>query len=190
MHPLIDHCCAQFASVYHPNCEVAVDEAMIKFQGRSSLKQYMPMKPIKRGIKVCVITYTCTLVNVPHIHYLQQVWVLADSCNGYFWQVEVYTGRKERSEQGLGYRVVRDLTADLKGRNHQVYCDNFFTTTNLVEELAADNIFSCGTARKDRRGFPSVLKEVRLKNRYGPPHTHTTQSPSLLCTLAHMYNYT
>ena len=38
----------------------AVDEAMIKFQGRSSLKQYMAMKPIKRGIKV---------------------W---DSCNGYF----------------------------------------------------------------------------------------------------------
>eukprot|EP00731_Ephydatia_muelleri_P017296 Em0010g394a len=31
--------------------EVAVDEAMIKFQGRSSLKQYMPLKPIKRGIK-------------------------------------------------------------------------------------------------------------------------------------------
>ena len=93
----------------------------------------------------------------------------------------VYTGRKERSEQGLGYRVVRDLTADLKGRNHQVYCDNFFTTTNLVEDLAADNIFACGTARKDRRRFPSVLKEVRLKNRYGPPHTHTQHSHLLYC---------
>ncbi len=28
---------------------------MIKFQGRSSLKQYMPMKPIKRGTKVWVL---------------------------------------------------------------------------------------------------------------------------------------
>ena len=28
---------------------------MIKFQGRSSLKQYMPMKPTKRGIKVWVL---------------------------------------------------------------------------------------------------------------------------------------
>ena len=28
-----------------------MDEAMIKFQGRSSLKQYVPFKPVKRGIK-------------------------------------------------------------------------------------------------------------------------------------------
>ena len=50
-----------------------MDEAMIKFQGRSSFKQYMPAKPIKRGIKV---------------------WVLGDSSNGYFSKFDVYTGRK------------------------------------------------------------------------------------------------
>ena len=44
--------CQRFAGLYQPHREVAVDEAMIKFTGRSSLKQYMPMKPIKRGIKV------------------------------------------------------------------------------------------------------------------------------------------
>ena len=32
-----------------------VDEAMIKFQGCSASKKYMPMKPIKRGIKVWVL---------------------------------------------------------------------------------------------------------------------------------------
>ena len=52
---VIDHLSAKFAEVYHPHKEVAVDEAMIKFQGRSSLKQYMPKKPIKRGIKVWVL---------------------------------------------------------------------------------------------------------------------------------------
>ncbi len=31
--------------------DVAIDEALVKFQGRSTLKQYLPMKPIKRGIK-------------------------------------------------------------------------------------------------------------------------------------------
>ena len=46
--PLIDYHSGRFADTYHPHCEVAVDEAMIKFQGRSSLKQYIPMKPIKR----------------------------------------------------------------------------------------------------------------------------------------------
>src|SRR5690242_18734409 len=29
-----------------------IDESMIKFKGRSSLKQYLPLKPIKRGYKV------------------------------------------------------------------------------------------------------------------------------------------
>ena len=34
--------------------ECAIDEAMVKYKGRSSLKQYLPMKPIKRGFKVWV----------------------------------------------------------------------------------------------------------------------------------------
>ena len=71
--PLINHLSSKFATLYHPSKDVAVDEVMIKFQGRSSLKQYMPLKPIKRGIKV---------------------WVLGDSTNGYFSRFEVYTGRK------------------------------------------------------------------------------------------------
>ena len=37
--PLIDYLSSRFADTYHPHCQVAVDEAMIKFQGHSSLKQ-------------------------------------------------------------------------------------------------------------------------------------------------------
>ena len=29
-----------------------IDESMAKFKGKSSLKQYLPLKPIKRGIKI------------------------------------------------------------------------------------------------------------------------------------------
>ena len=46
---------------------------MIPFKGRSSLKQYMPQKPVKRGIKV---------------------WALADAANGYMANFQVYTGRQ------------------------------------------------------------------------------------------------
>ena len=49
---------------------VSVDEAMIRFKGRSTLKQYMPKKLIKRGIKV---------------------WALSDAVNGYMSEFEVYT---------------------------------------------------------------------------------------------------
>ena len=46
---VIDELSKKFTELYE---EVAVDEAMIKFTGRSSVKKYMPMKPIKLGVKV------------------------------------------------------------------------------------------------------------------------------------------
>ena len=107
--PLLDYLKSWFKSVYNPGRDIAVDEATIKFQGRSSLKQYLPMKPIKRGIKV---------------------WVLGDSSNGYFSRLEVYTGKKGNTvEKDLGARVVKDLTQDFQSRWHRVYFDNFFTSS-------------------------------------------------------------
>ena len=142
--PVIDHLSKQFADLYEPHKEVAVDEAMIKFTGRSAVKQYMPMKPIKRGIKV---------------------WVLGDSHNGYFHTFQVYTGKEGSGEKQLGQRVVKDLTRLLKGKNHHVFFDNFFTSEQLLQDLLDDGILACGTARKDRKGFPTALKEAKLKNR-------------------------
>ena len=55
----------QFAAVCNPGEEVA----MIPFKGRSSLKQYLPMKPVKRGIKV---------------------WVRADANTGYVSAFDVW----------------------------------------------------------------------------------------------------
>ena len=50
--PVMEKLQERFTEVYQPHCENAIDEAMIPFQGRSTLKQYMPAKPVKRGIKV------------------------------------------------------------------------------------------------------------------------------------------
>ena len=38
--------------LYNPHRENSIDEAMVGFKGRSSLKQYMPNKPTKRGYKI------------------------------------------------------------------------------------------------------------------------------------------
>jgi len=37
----------------HPHQNLAVDEAMVAFKGQLSMKQYIPLKAIKRGIKIC-----------------------------------------------------------------------------------------------------------------------------------------
>ena len=74
-----------------------VDESMIKFKRRSSIKQYLPMKPIKRGYKV---------------------WCLCDAVTGYLVNYQIYLGKEETSgkEVSLDERVVFDL---ISGHNFQ-----------------------------------------------------------------------
>lgn len=137
---------AKFKVNYNPHREQAVDEAMIKYKGRTSLKQYMPMKPIKRGIKM---------------------WCRADSSNGYLCEFNIYTGRSEQGVQhGLGYSVVTNLCTSIKGHWYVIFCDNFFTSYKLIEDLYVDyKILCCGTLRQGRKEFPPCLfdKDV-LKN--------------------------
>ena len=60
----------------------------------------------------------------------------------------------ERRATLLGARVVKTLTSELKGKYHHVYFDNYFTG---LEDLKKDKIYACGTAIKDRKGFPDLL---------------------------------
>ena len=131
-----------FKKFLKPGKYQSVDESMIKFKGRSSLKQYMPQKPIKRG-------YKC--------------WVRADD-SGYVCEFQVYTGKSKNSEKELGPRVVKDLTRELVGKNHHVYFDNYFTSVNLKVELKNDKIFACGTVRKKRKRLPkSEIPDKKMK---------------------------
>jgi hypothetical protein len=45
--PLLDKIHENSQAAYQPHQEVAVDEAMILFKGRSAMRQYMPKKPVK-----------------------------------------------------------------------------------------------------------------------------------------------
>jgi len=115
--PILEYLETRFSVVYTPGQDLSVDEAMIKFQGRSTMKQYMPKKPTKRGIKV---------------------WVLADSSNGYFSRIEIYTGKKgNTTENNLSSRVVKDLTQDFQQKYHHVFFDNFFNSKQLLCDLEA-----------------------------------------------------
>jgi hypothetical protein len=67
---------------YHPHREISIDEAMIAFKGRSSIKQYMPMKPTKRGFKM---------------------WSSCDAYNGYVINHRPYLGSGDDTTQGQFY---------------------------------------------------------------------------------------
>jgi len=110
------------------------------------MKQYMPLKPTERGFKV---------------------WVRADAITGYFCDFDIYVGKSDGDlpEVGLGERVVLQLCRPLQGGNYQIFCDNFFSTVSLFEELLQQKIYACGTTRMDRRGFPETLKSVVMEER-------------------------
>jgi hypothetical protein len=122
-----------------------IDESMIKFKGRSSLKQYLPLKPIKRGYKV---------------------WCLCDSITGYLFNYQIYLGKEETSgkETPLGERIVFDLISGHNFQEKHLYFDNFFTSVRLLEKLELQNIKACGTIRPDRAGIQSdFAKKNKMK---------------------------
>ena len=150
----------RFVALYHPHCQCAVDEAMVPYnKGRSSLKEYMPKKIVKRGLKM---------------------WVQADSVTGYISRFQVYTGKENSSEKGLDRRVVKELTADLHHLNHHVYCDNFFSSFQLFSDLFSDGIYACGTIKSNRKEFPPALTPVLKKGLPNRGDCITVQSNKLM----------
>ena len=162
----------RFISLYKPHCENSVDEAMIPFQGRSSLKQYMPAKPVKRGIKV---------------------WCRADAHNGYLCQFEVYTGRSEGVQDSLGKRVVLGLSQKLEGLRYHPYFDNFFTSVSLLSSLLDKGLYACGTTRQTYKEFPVALR-MKGKSKSGmEPHeqvkAYTAHTNTYVYELAQIADY-
>ena len=49
---VLDRCVATYLENIIPGKNLSVDESMLKFKGRLYFKQYMPMKPVKWGIKL------------------------------------------------------------------------------------------------------------------------------------------
>ena len=79
---------------------------MIRFKGRSSLKQFMPMKPIKRGIKV---------------------WVRADSHNGVcVTSMSIVAKRVTMSQQTLAQEL------SLTSANHFITRITMSTMTTFL----------------------------------------------------------
>ena len=93
--PLINSLQHNSQKAYNLHRELSVDEAMVLFKGRSSLKQYMPLKPVKKGYKV---------------------WRLCDATNGYAYNFQVYTGATSGAKpvDNLGSKVVKTMIEPIK----------------------------------------------------------------------------
>ena len=161
--PILTSLSNAFGEHFTNGQDIAIDEAMVKYKGRSSLKQYMPKKPIKRGFKL---------------------WMRADSNSAYVSKFTVYEGKiRNQTEKGLGANTVMRLTESIQGHYHHIYFDNFFTGIDLLLNLLRNGTYGCGTMRQDRKGFPSSLKPFVKKGLQSRGDHMSTQNGNLSVVL-------
>ena len=126
----------------------SVDEHIIPTKCRSGMRQYLPKKPNKWGIKV---------------------WSRC-GVSGIVYDFEVYTGKSSNSqisnELGVMGNLVLRLTAGLSSNvGHKVYFDNLFSSIPLLCHLQERGIWCVSTIRANRMlGANKDLKiEKQLK---------------------------
>jgi hypothetical protein len=132
---------------------ITIDEMMIRYKGTySPIRQYMPKKPQKWGLKV---------------------WCVACSISKFVWNFEIYCGKENGiippplvqpqpmvGDARLAHNVVLRLLDGLWDLGHCVTMDNYFTSIGLFTTLLAKGMYACGTIRANRIGLPLCLKNT------------------------------
>jgi hypothetical protein len=114
---------------------LAIHKMMICYKvSYSPIRQYMPNKPQKWGLKV---------------------WCLADTVSKY--NFAIYCGKSmenvlqptSRGEPRLAHNVVLNMVEGLDGKGHVVVMDNYFSSVGLFTEMASRGIYTTGTMRSN-----------------------------------------
>jgi len=133
-----------FLAAFPQQQHLAVDESMVPYYGRHSLKQYIREKPIRFGYKV---------------------WSL-NTPLGYCVQLDPYQGAGVKDASlGLGGSVVMNQIKPLPVDAYKLYFDNFFTSLRLVDALSLKNIGATGTVRANREEKCPLVPVDMMKKR-------------------------
>jgi hypothetical protein len=143
--PFYHQCQGLFHDYYVPGDKFAVDETMIRFEGRSKWTTVIPGKPTPIGYKI----YT----------------VAAD---GYLLGFRIFRGKGGyNTSQRVLHHTVVDLVKPWAGHNRTLFFDNLYTSPELCDDLLQFKIRSCGTCRINRRGMPPNVRAVKASMQKG-----------------------
>uniref|UniRef100_A0A4W4ERQ4 PiggyBac transposable element-derived protein domain-containing protein n=1 Tax=Electrophorus electricus TaxID=8005 RepID=A0A4W4ERQ4_ELEEL len=161
--PLLDIVGNTMWDAYLPNRCLTIDECAIATKGRFSPTQYMPSKPLRKGLKV---------------------WMLCDSRSGYCHRTRLYVGKPgdDMASASLGHRVVTSLVRGLESRHHHLFMDSFFTSVPLLQRLLQDGLYACGPTNPYRRGYPDALRP-RSVGKLAPGEFYQCQRGNLVATV-------
>ena len=174
---VLDYLNKRFRAAYCPRRELSIDETMLKFKGRLSIKQYIKIKPIKWGIKI---------------------FTLAEAKTGYVLNLLPYAGKREDTGVGKTTQTVLDVGKHYLNKGHRYFTDNYYTSVELMTKLQAKNTLSCGTVNSNRVGLPKDMKKTcpavkklkrgeslkRMRGRMLAVTWMDTRAVNLLCNFA------
>lgn len=148
--PMIDSLVTKCRNLQQEECH-SIDEQIIPTKSRSPIRQYLPKKPHKWGIKV---------------------WARC-GVSGIVYDFTVYLGKEPNTVISRKYgkvgAVVLQLVKHLpKNVNHKVYMDNLFTSISLFKELKQKGIWAVGTIRSNRlHGADKTMKSKKELTKEG-----------------------
>uniref|UniRef100_A0A8C6U166 PiggyBac transposable element-derived protein domain-containing protein n=1 Tax=Neogobius melanostomus TaxID=47308 RepID=A0A8C6U166_9GOBI len=145
--PLIDSLLPKFQALPQDQM-LCVDEQMVPFKGRSSLKQYNPKKPYKWGYKIFMLCDTKGLVH----------------------SFEIFAGKIDpvpgQPDIGASGDVVLKLAQVIHPNiNHLLYFDSWFSSLNLFVALAKMGIPALGTVEKKHLQGCSFSEDSDMKKK-------------------------
>jgi hypothetical protein len=136
--PIINMLKDSFSKLKHEEM-LCVDEQVVPYKGKSSIKQYNPMKPKKWGFKIYVLSGVDGLVHNFEIHT---------------GPIDVCPGQPDLKASG---NIVMNLLVNVPRQKwHKLYFDNWYTSLELVKSLFTQGIACVGTVRSNR------LKNIEL----------------------------
>jgi len=145
--PVLDKLRLAYQAVTISESHQAVDEQIIPFKGRHSMKVYMAKKPKKWGYKAWV--------RAGRSGYVYDYYLCGDNTVVTPPGIPEYIG-----ESG---RVVLRLCDSLSHTNKYIYFDNYFASVDLLVELKSRGLNATCTMQAPRSGKCPLKPEKELK---------------------------
>ena len=126
VYPVICHLNIKFQTLYLPNQNIAIDESLALWKGHLPIKQYLPLKASKFGIRT---------------------FELCESRIGYLWCFLVYTDKNSPTVESTPdtpktAAVVLEIFRTF-GHGHMLWIDSFFSSPELGRKLKIKHSTDC-----------------------------------------------